>query len=93
MSTAPVSFASGSDFLINASSTSYSSLAVSGSASLGGTLSVASTNGTYPVGEKMTVLTAARRGQRQLHRRARFPTAPAARNSPPLFPRTPTTSI
>ncbi len=52
------SFAGGSDLLINASSTSYSSLAVSGSASLAGTLSVASTNGTYPVGEKLTVLTA-----------------------------------
>lgn len=54
-----VSFASGSNFLINTSSTSYSSLAASASASLGGTISVASTNGTYLLGQKMTVLTAA----------------------------------
>jgi hypothetical protein len=40
----PVSFASGSGLLINASSASYSSLAVSGPASLAGTVSVASTN-------------------------------------------------
>ncbi len=56
--TGPVSFASGSDLLINASSASYSSLAVSGSASLNGTLSVASSNGTLPLGQKLTVLTA-----------------------------------
>ncbi|HEY2008014.1 MAG TPA: autotransporter-associated beta strand repeat-containing protein [Rhizomicrobium sp.] len=55
----PISFASGSNFLINTSSTSYSSLAASGPASLGGTISVASTNGTYILGQKMTVLTAA----------------------------------
>jgi autotransporter-associated beta strand protein len=54
-----VSFAGGSTFLINASSTSSSELAATGPASLGGTLSVASTNGTYPIGQKVTVLTAA----------------------------------
>jgi autotransporter-associated beta strand protein len=54
-----VSFAGGSDFLISASSTSSSSLAASGAASLGGTISVASTNGTYLLGQKITVLTAA----------------------------------
>ncbi|HEX4028170.1 MAG TPA: autotransporter-associated beta strand repeat-containing protein [Rhizomicrobium sp.] len=53
-----VSFANGSTYLINASSSSYSSMAVSGSASLGGTLAVDSTNGTYLLGQKMTVLTA-----------------------------------
>lgn len=55
----PVSFASGSNFLINTSSTSYSSLAASGPASLAGTISVASINDTYVLGQKMTVLTAA----------------------------------
>jgi fibronectin-binding autotransporter adhesin len=54
-----VSFAGGSDFLINTSSTGSSSLAASGSASLGGSLSVVSTNGTYSLGQKLTVLTAA----------------------------------
>jgi fibronectin-binding autotransporter adhesin len=53
-----VSFAGGSTFLINTSSTTYSSLTASGPASLGGTLSLASTDGTYLLGQKMTVLTA-----------------------------------
>ncbi len=54
-----VSFASGSDFLVNLSSSSAPSLAVSGAASLGGNISVASANGTYPLGQRLTVLTAA----------------------------------
>jgi fibronectin-binding autotransporter adhesin len=52
-------FANGSNFLINTSSTTSPLLAVSGPASLGGTLSVQSTNGTYQLGQKITVLTAA----------------------------------
>ncbi len=54
-----VSFAGGSNLLINTSSAASPLLAVSGSASLGGTISVASTDGTYQLGQKMTVLTAA----------------------------------
>jgi autotransporter-associated beta strand protein len=54
----PVSFASGSNFLINTSSAGSPSLAVAGLASLGGTISVQSTDGTYLLGQKMTVLTA-----------------------------------
>ena len=50
---------SGSTYLVNLSSASSSSLSVSGAAALGGTLSVASTDGTYLLGQKMTVLTAA----------------------------------
>lgn len=55
----PVSFASGSNFLIVNSSAGSSTLAVSGSASLAGTILVQSANGTYLLGQKMTVLTAA----------------------------------
>src|SRR5471030_30023 len=54
----PVSFASGSNFLINTSSAASPSLAVSGPASLAGTISLESTDGTYLLGQKMTVLTA-----------------------------------
>jgi fibronectin-binding autotransporter adhesin len=54
----PLSFASGSDFLLNLSSTSAPKVAVSGAASLAGTISVASVNDTYPLGQKLTVLTA-----------------------------------
>ena len=53
-----VVFASGSTFLINNSSASAPNLLVTGSASLAGTLAVASTDGTYRLGQKMTVLTA-----------------------------------
>ena len=53
------SFANGSNFLINTSSTSSPLLAVSGSASAGGSVSVASTNGTFTLGQRITVLTAA----------------------------------
>ena len=52
-------FASGSNFLMNVSSTSSPTLAVSGAAQLDGTLSVASVDGTYRLGQKLTVLTAA----------------------------------
>ena len=55
----PVSFASGSNLLINTSSAGSPLLAVAGPASLGGTISVQSTDGTYLLGQKMTVLTAA----------------------------------
>jgi fibronectin-binding autotransporter adhesin len=54
----PVSFASGSNFLINTSSAGSPTLVVAGPASLGGTISVQSTDGTYLLGQKMTVLTA-----------------------------------
>jgi outer membrane autotransporter protein len=54
-----VSFANGSNLLINTSSTTSPLLAVSGPANLAGTISVASTNGTFQAGQKMTVLTAA----------------------------------
>ena len=54
-----VTFASGSNFLVNVSSNSAPTLAVSGAAQLGGTLSVASVDGTYSLGQKLTVLTAA----------------------------------
>jgi len=53
-----VAFANGSSFLVNVSSASNTKLAATGSAALAGTLSVASTNGTYPLGQKLTVLTA-----------------------------------
>jgi fibronectin-binding autotransporter adhesin len=55
----PVSFTNGGNLLIDASSTTSPLLAVSGAANLGGTISVASTNGTFQAGRKMTVLTAA----------------------------------
>ena len=54
----PVAFGSGSSFVINGSSASTPELAASGSASLNGTLAFASMDGTYPVGRKLTVLTA-----------------------------------
>lgn len=54
-----LTMASGSNYLVNVSSVSSPSLSVTGAASLGGTLSVASTDGTYLLGQKMTVLTAA----------------------------------
>ncbi len=53
-----VTFASGSTYLVNLTSTSSPKLAVSGAATLGGTLSVASADGTYLLGQKVTVLTA-----------------------------------
>ena len=53
-----VVFASGSTLLINNSSASAPKLAVAGSAVLGGTVSVASTDGTYLLGQQMTILTA-----------------------------------
>jgi autotransporter-associated beta strand protein len=54
----PASFAGGSTFLIDASSTTSPSVAVSGNANLAGTIAVSSVDGTYPVGQKLTVLTA-----------------------------------
>ena len=55
-----VTFASGSNFLVNVSSSkSAPVLAVSGAAQLDGTLSAASVDGTYLLGQKLTVLTAA----------------------------------
>jgi outer membrane autotransporter protein len=52
-------FANGSNFLINTSSTSSPLLAVSGAASTGGSITIESTNGTFQLGQKITVLTAA----------------------------------
>lgn len=55
-----LTLADGSIYLVNLSSSASSpSTAVTGTASLGGTLSVASTDGTYLLGQKMTILTAA----------------------------------
>jgi len=54
-----VTFASGSNFLVNVSSASSPTLALAGAAQLDGTLSVASVDGTYRLGQKLTVLTAA----------------------------------
>lgn len=54
----PVTFASGSTFAVNLSSVSSPQLAVNGAASLSGTLSAASSDGTWLLGQKMTVLTA-----------------------------------
>jgi autotransporter-associated beta strand protein len=52
------SFASGANFDVYVSKAAASELVVSGSATLGGTLSVVATNG-YPLGQKLTVLSAA----------------------------------
>ena len=54
----PVSLASGSNFVVTVSSASASKLVASGAAPLAGTLSVASTDGTYLLGQKVAVLTA-----------------------------------
>jgi autotransporter-associated beta strand protein len=54
-----LAMADGSTYLVNVSSTSAPSLSVSGAASLAGTLSVQSTDGTYLLGQKMTILSAA----------------------------------
>ena len=53
-----VTFASGSNFVVNFSSASATKLTTSGTASLAGTLTTVSTDGTYPLGQKLTVLTA-----------------------------------
>jgi fibronectin-binding autotransporter adhesin len=53
-----IMFANGSTLLINNSSASSPKLAVTGSAILGGTVAVASTDGTYLLGQQMTILTA-----------------------------------
>ena len=54
----PLSLSSGSNFVVTVSSTSASKLAASGSAPLAGTLTVASTDGNYLLGQKLTILTA-----------------------------------
>jgi autotransporter-associated beta strand protein len=54
-----VNFASGSNFLVNMSSSAAPSLSASGAASLAGTLSVVSSDGTYKLGQKLAVLSAA----------------------------------
>jgi fibronectin-binding autotransporter adhesin len=51
-------FASGSTYLVNVASTSTPNVVVSGAASLAGTLSVTSADGTYLLGQKVAVLTA-----------------------------------
>lgn len=53
-----VAFASGSKFIVNVSSASAGKLSISGAETIAGTLAVASTDGTYPLGQKLTVLTA-----------------------------------
>jgi autotransporter-associated beta strand protein len=53
-----VAFADGSNFVVGANAAGASTLAVSGTASLGGTLSIASSDGTYPLHQLLTVLTA-----------------------------------
>ncbi|MGA7710561.1 MAG: autotransporter-associated beta strand repeat-containing protein [Rhizomicrobium sp.] len=54
-----VAFSSGSDFVVDLNSTSAGKLSASGAESLAGTLSIVSTDGTYLLGQKITVLTAA----------------------------------
>jgi autotransporter-associated beta strand protein len=53
-----VAFADGSNYVVGANSLGASTLAVSGSAALDGTLSIASSDGTYPLHRLLTVLTA-----------------------------------
>lgn len=54
-----VAFASGSTFAVSTSSAATTKLSATGSAALGGaTVSVASADGTYALGQKLTVLTA-----------------------------------
>jgi len=53
-----VTFVSGGNFVVEQSSASYASLTTTGAETLGGTLSVSSTDGTYMLGTPMTVLTA-----------------------------------
>jgi autotransporter-associated beta strand protein len=53
-----VTFASGSSYVVDVTSSSATTLKASGAASLAGTLNVASQDGTYRLGEKLTVLTA-----------------------------------
>jgi fibronectin-binding autotransporter adhesin len=53
-----VAFAGASNFVVNTSSASAPKLLVSGAEALAGTLSVASTDGTYLLGQKVAVLTA-----------------------------------
>lgn len=52
-------FANGSKLLVSMSSTSSTLVDVSGAANLGGTIAVQSSNGTYALGQQLTVLTAA----------------------------------
>ncbi|HUO02133.1 MAG TPA: autotransporter-associated beta strand repeat-containing protein [Rhizomicrobium sp.] len=54
-----VAFANTSEFVVDMSSAGAGKLSVAGAEALGGTLSVASTDGTYALGQKLTVLTAA----------------------------------
>ena len=53
-----IAYVSGSNTIISVTSAGAGKIAVSGAESLAGTLSVASADGTIPVGEKLTVLTA-----------------------------------
>jgi autotransporter-associated beta strand protein len=52
-----VAFSNSGNFLVNVSSASSSALATSGPDQLAGTLSVVSTDGTYPLDQKLTILT------------------------------------
>lgn len=52
------SFSADSTYVVTTTSSSSSTLSATGSASLAGTLSVASNDGTYRLGQKLTVLTA-----------------------------------
>ncbi|HUO97137.1 MAG TPA: autotransporter domain-containing protein [Rhizomicrobium sp.] len=53
-----VTFNSGSNYVVTVASASSAALHATGAAQLGGTLSIASADGTYLLGQKMTVLTA-----------------------------------
>jgi autotransporter-associated beta strand protein len=53
-----LAFENGSTYKVNVSSASSSTVTVTGQASLGGALDVVSTDGTYPLGQKITILTA-----------------------------------
>ena len=53
-----VTFANGSTYAVNFASSSQSSLSASGSATIAGTLSVSSSDGTYLLGQKVAVLSA-----------------------------------
>jgi autotransporter-associated beta strand protein len=53
-----ITYASGANTIVSVTSAGAGKISVSGAESLAGTLSVASADGTFPVGEKLTVLTA-----------------------------------
>ncbi len=54
-----VTFSSGSKFIVDVSAASAGKLSTTGAEAVAGTLSVVSVDGSYPLGQKLTVLTAA----------------------------------